>query len=89
LFGGSDDLQQFQPILKSRRAMIALTERFDLQTVYDIASLDDAITALGENIELKLGKEDVSLEVSVYDTDPQRAADMANFLVQTLNTIYG
>jgi tyrosine-protein kinase Etk/Wzc len=88
LFGGSDDLQQFQTILKSRRALIALIERFDLQRVYDIENVDDAITALAENIELKLGKEDVSLEVSVYDTDPQRAADMTNYLVQTLNTIY-
>lgn len=88
LFGGSDDLQQFQTILKSRRAMLALIDRFDLKRVYDIENLDDAIKALEENIELKLGKEDVSLEVSVFDTDPQRAADMANFLVQTLNTIY-
>jgi uncharacterized protein involved in exopolysaccharide biosynthesis len=88
LFGGSDDLQQFQTILKSRRAMMALVDQFDLKRVYDLESTDDALKAVEENIELKLGKEDVSLEVSVYDTDPQRAADMTNYLVQTLNTIY-
>jgi uncharacterized protein involved in exopolysaccharide biosynthesis len=88
LFGGSDDLQQFQTILKSRRAMMALVDQFDLKRVYDLESGDDALKAVEENIELKLGKEDVSLEVSVYDTDPQRAADMTNYLVQTLNTIY-
>lgn len=86
--GGSDDLSQFQTILKSRSCFDAVIDRFDLMKLYHADNKIDARKELEENLTIALGKEEVSLEVSVYDTDRQRAADMANFLVETLNKIY-
>jgi uncharacterized protein involved in exopolysaccharide biosynthesis len=88
-FGGaSDDLSQFQSILKSRRCTESVVRQFDLVKVYRTENNLEAIKELEDNLSVSLGKEDVSLEISVYDTDPQRAADMANYFVQLLNTIY-
>ena len=86
--GGSDDLSQFQTILKSRRCLDAVVDRFDLMKVYNAKIRGDARKELEENLTVAMGKEEVSLEVSLYDTDRQRVADMANFFVETLNKIY-
>lgn len=88
LGGGSDDLSQFQTILKSRRCLEAVVNRFDLIKVYETKNILEAIKELEDNFTIAMGKEDVSLEISAYDTDPQRAADMANYFVETLNLIY-
>lgn len=88
LGGGSDDLSQFQTILKSRRCLEAVVNRFDLIKVYETKNILEAIKELEDNFTIAMGKEDVSLEITVYDTDAQRAADMANYFVETLNLIY-
>jgi len=86
--GGSDDLSQFQTILKSRSCFDAVIDRFDLMKLYYTDNKIDARKALEENLTIALGKEEVSLEVSIFDTDRQRAADMANFFIESLNKIY-
>jgi len=88
LGGASDDLSQFQTILRSRRCMESVVQKFDLVKVYKTKNVLEALKELDGNVDISLGKEDVSLEISVYDTDPQRAADMANYLVEMLNAIY-
>ena len=84
----SDDLAQFQTILASRRALEAVVDSFDLQSVYDLPIREEAIKELSGNISVTLGKEDVSLEISAYDTDRDRAAAMTNLLVEVLDRIY-
>jgi tyrosine-protein kinase Etk/Wzc len=89
-FGGpvSDDLLQYQAILKSRRCMDAVIDRFDLVKVYKASTKYDAVKELDDNMSIALGKEEVSLEISLYDTDRQRVADMANYFVEMLNKIH-
>lgn len=84
----SDELLQYQAILKSRRCMDAVIDRFDLMNVYKASTKYDAVKELEENMTIALGKEEVSLEIIMYDTDRLRAAEMANFFVETLNSIY-
>ena len=86
--GGSDELSEFQTILLSRRTMVAVIDKFDLMEVYDLDTMEKTVIALAGNVSVGLGKEDVSLEISVLDTNPQRAADMANYFVETLDVIY-
>lgn len=88
LGGPSDDLSQLQTILASRRVKEAVIAKFDLLTVYDLPTLEKALGELESNVGVVLGKEDVSLEIVVYDTDPGRAAAMANFFVETLDRVY-
>jgi tyrosine-protein kinase Etk/Wzc len=84
----SDDISNLQAILMSRRVMEAVIDRFDLRAVYDVDTLDKALDELESNTVVTLGKEDVSIELSVYDTDPSRAAEMANYYIQMLNKVY-
>ncbi len=84
----SDELLQYQTILKSRRCMDAVIDRFDLMNVYKASTKYDAVKELEENMTISLGKEEVSLEIIMYDTDRLRVAEMANYFVATLDKIY-
>ncbi len=84
----SDEISQFLTILNSRRVAEAVIRKFDLQKVYKLADIDKTIKELEGNVSFTTGKEDVSVDITVYDTDPQRAADMANYYVDVLNNVY-
>ena len=92
LLGGLvSDYQQELAILNSRTIKQSVVEEFDLVDVYDLADSNSpiqfAIDELEGNIEFIVDNEYNHLSVQVYDKDPQRAADMANFLVSELNRI--
>jgi uncharacterized protein involved in exopolysaccharide biosynthesis len=55
---------------------------------YDLETMEKAIKELEDNVSIALGKEDAAVEISVFDTSPQRAADIANYYVVMLNKIY-
>jgi uncharacterized protein involved in exopolysaccharide biosynthesis len=63
-------------------------ERFQLREVYDIHDdpIEDVLKALEENVDFQI-EEDDYISITVYDKDPQRAADMANYFVELLNRI--
>ena len=75
-------------ILKSRSAMEDVVRHFNLMSVYDIrdTSMDKAIKQLRENVEFE-SQDDDYITIDVYDKDPQRASDMANYFVSVLNTM--
>jgi uncharacterized protein involved in exopolysaccharide biosynthesis len=56
--------------------------------VYDITNYprEKTIKELLSNVDFAMGDRG-QLEISVYDRDPQRAADMTNYFVQVLNQI--
>ncbi len=92
LLGGiSGDYQRHLSILDSRSVKESLVDEFDLVTVYDVADTDApvyrAVEALSDNIAFVVDQEYNHLSVRVFDRDPQRAADMANFLVEELNRV--
>ena len=92
LLGGLvSDYQQQLAILDSRSLKQSVVEEFDLIDVYDLADSDApmeyAIEELEGNIEFVVDNEYNYLSVQVYDKEPQRAADMANFFVEKLNQI--
>ena len=75
-------------VLNSRSAMEMVAKTFDLVNVYDIgdSSMERTIKALRDNVEF-VYQDDEYITIEVMDRDPQRAADMANYFVQTLNQI--
>ncbi len=88
LGGNSDELSDFQAILASRRVMEEVIEKFGLVKVYDLPNMEKTVATLESNVSVSLGKEDVALEISVFDTEPERAAAMANCFVETLNKVH-
>ncbi|MGA7160725.1 MAG: Wzz/FepE/Etk N-terminal domain-containing protein [Bacteroidota bacterium] len=85
---GNSDLDRYVAILKSERALTSVIEKFDLVKVYEITQYprEKTMKELLSNVNFEESEEG-SLEISVYDKDPQRAADMANYFVKVLNDI--
>ncbi len=79
-------LYNYLAILGSRSAMEEVVRKFDLFTVYDIPDtlMESAVKSLVENVQFEIEPEEY-LTISVFDRDRQRAADMANYLVEVLN----
>ena len=74
----------FVSLLKSRTMAQDVVQRFDLQERYQAPFLSDAIRRLSGMTTVTLTKEGV-ISVNVQDTDPQLAAEMANFYVTRLD----
>jgi len=85
---GNPDLDRYVVILRSSSVLSTVIQKFDLVHVYDITSYPAEKTAkeLLSNTDFTIEPEG-NLTVSVYDKDPQRAADMANFFVAELNRV--
>jgi uncharacterized protein involved in exopolysaccharide biosynthesis len=86
--GQNTGAYNYLAILSSRSALEAVVQKFDLINVYDAPqhSMDRAVKELEGNVSCELEKDDY-VSVTVIDKDQQRAADMANFFVELLNTI--
>lgn len=84
----SRESQNYLAILQSYTATKSLVEKFDLIEIYDVPkqSLERAIKQARDHVDFVIEPEG-AIAVSAWDVEPQRAADMANFLVETLNQI--
>jgi len=76
----------FVAMLKSRTVTDAIIEHFDLKKLYDEDYLQDARKELLKNVEITAGRDGV-IKISVDDTSPQRAADMANAYISELEKL--
>jgi tyrosine-protein kinase Etk/Wzc len=86
-FGRVTGGYNYLAILKSRTTMEDVINKFDLMNVYDISdrNMDKAVRALEGNTLFET-QDDDNITIDVYDKDPQRAADMANYFVEILNS---
>jgi tyrosine-protein kinase Etk/Wzc len=85
-FGSNPEIDRYLAILKSSTVLNAVIQKFDLVHVYDITSYpgENTVKELLSNVEFK-AEDEGNLTITVYDKDPQRAADMANYFVEMLN----
>jgi tyrosine-protein kinase Etk/Wzc len=86
--GQRSDVYNYFAILKSRTTMEAVIRKFNLISVYDVSdsSMEKAIKELEGNTEFEEQPDD-NITIVVYDKDPVRAADMANYFVEVLNEV--
>jgi tyrosine-protein kinase Etk/Wzc len=87
--GSSQDSYNYLAILQSYTAMDSLIKKFNLAEVYDITprtSVEKTTKAIEDYLEFKI-EDDGTITIMVWDTDRQRAADMASYLVDLLNQI--
>lgn len=89
LSGEPGDYERYMAILDSRTVNERVVHAFDLTTVYGVAdsetSVQAALDVLQDNVDFLIDDEYYHFVVQVYDQDPVRAADMANFFVEELN----
>ena len=86
---GNSETDRYVAILKSQSLSAAMIQHFDLIRVYgwDGASYANERTVkdLFDNTAIEV-QDEGNLTISVFDKDPKRAADMANYYVSLLNT---
>lgn len=91
LGGGGGDYLRYMAILDSRTVLEAAVDSFDLVQVYELEESDtpreDALQVFRSHVEFILDMEYNYLSVATRDTDPARAAALANFLVRKLNAV--
>ncbi len=74
----------FKAVLGSRSIQEEIVARFELKSVYRQKSMEKTLKALRENTRVKLNP-DGTIQVSVEDRDPVRAAEMANGYLEALD----
>lgn len=89
--GGSKsarELAGYEDILTSRRCIEPLIVKFDLMNRDDYKYMEDAVKDFSKNrMVLDENKLSGSLDVGVYDKNPELAKDMVEFLLDQLNKI--
>jgi tyrosine-protein kinase Etk/Wzc len=89
LGGGRVEYSRYLAILTSRTLLDRVVDEFDLTNVYGVSRerhpREQARDLLYKNIDLTVDREYRFLSVSVADRDPERAADIANYIVGELN----
>jgi capsule polysaccharide export protein KpsE/RkpR len=85
---GVSELALYENILISRRCLEETIIKFGLLDIYNYKYMQDAVKYIRENI-LVIGKDKVAgtLEIGIYDNSPQRAKEIADFLIFQLNKI--
>lgn len=86
--GQKSSAYNYFAILHSRTTMENVVRKFNLISVYEIgdSSMEKAIKSLEGNVAFE-DQTDDNITIEVYDTDPIRAADMANYFVTELNEV--
>jgi len=82
LFGLNSPNALYIALLTSRPVMEALVERFGLVKLYGAETVVAASAQLSSNVKVRSSSWSGIISISVYDRDPQLAADMANDLVK-------
>lgn len=78
---------QHVALMQSTTVLDRLVDQFDLMRVYESDYRFEARAALTDNVRISLGKKDGLITVEVDDTDPKRAADLANAHVEELRRL--
>ncbi len=76
----------YASILKSRTVVEAVIKKHNLKTRYRSKTMDDAVKECLSHTRVRVGPEGFVI-LSFEDTNRQRAADVANSFVETLNRI--
>ena len=85
--GVKSPADQYVALLQSTTVADRLIDEYKLMQVYDSKFRFEARKELADNTRVSLGKKDGLISVEVDDTDPQRAADMANRHVEELRRL--
>lgn len=84
-FGGGDDTNfRYMAILQSRTLLEKICSEFNLMNIYETGDMEKTVKTLRGFTKLIIN-EDNTLSVRVTDKSPERAAELANFIVKQLD----
>lgn len=83
--GQKSSVDIFVAILNSRNMADAVIKRFNLLMVYKVKLIENARMGLKNATKISVGKKNESIAITVQDTDPKRAAEIANFYASNLD----
>ncbi|RCK72886.1 MAG: Tyrosine-protein kinase Wzc [Ignavibacteriae bacterium] len=88
LTGSPTELDKYIAILKSATVTDDVIEKFNLRKEYKMEDdyYEDVVKAWQKKLELNI-EDEGNLTISVYSRDPQKAANIANYLVEKLNQV--
>ncbi|MBT3169335.1 MAG: hypothetical protein HN952_05710 [Candidatus Cloacimonetes bacterium] len=86
VFGGSEDQLKIMTILKSKKMLELLDEKFDFQAKYEEKYKFKTYKKLKSNYRVEVGEED-QIFISILDTDQNKVADMSNYVVHCLDSL--
>lgn len=83
---GTSDVDRYMAILKSATLTDDVVKTFKLREEYEMedAYYEKVVKAFIGNLEMDV-EDEGNLVVSVFDKDPQKAADIANYMIARLN----
>lgn len=87
LLGIGTPADQYASILNSERISDAIIDRYKLMQVYNEDYRLDMYDKLDDLVDIKAGKKDGIISITVEDEEPQRAADIANAYVDELGKL--
>lgn len=73
-------------ILRSNTVSDAIISRFKLKELLGMKAIEDVRQSLSSKVEIKKSKEEI-ISIAVVDSDPKRAAEMANAFVEELDRV--
>lgn len=88
LTGQNTETDRYMAILKSATITDDVISKFELRKEYEMEDsyYEKVVKAWQSNFELEV-QDEGNLTISVYDKNPQKAANIANYLVDKLNEI--
>lgn len=88
--GSSSTGELFAGLLQTDPVVDAIIDRFDLVKLFDVSTRDEARMAVLLNVlRVEVDPKNGILSVTAADTDPRKAADMANAFVEELKKLLG
>jgi len=92
IFSPASDLENVLiAILKSRKLQLEVIQKFDLAAIYKLKKnnyfIEDVLNAFTLHVKWPISDEGM-LFIEVLDSDPKRAANIANYITVVLNDIY-
>ena len=85
---GTSELDRYMAILKSGTMINDVIQKYNLREVYEMEDdyYEKVVKSFMGNLEMDV-EDEGNLVVSVFDKDPQKAADIANYMIAKLNEI--
>ena len=85
---GTTEFDRYMAILKSATLTDDVISKFDLRKEYKLENTyyEKVVKAYNSNLELEV-QDEGDLTITFYDKSPQKAADIANYLITRLNEI--
>jgi capsule polysaccharide export protein KpsE/RkpR len=85
--GTRNSADLYVSMMQSATVSDRIIDRFKLMTVYDKRYRDQTRLQLARNVRMNVGKKDGLVTIDVEDSNPIRAADMANAYVEELRKV--